>query len=82
MKRSRDEILARILEVCAHGANKTKIVYQVNTNFRTIIPYIERLVKSELITVKEGPTVLYETTPKGFSFLESYKRIEETLFDR
>ncbi|MGD0954864.1 MAG: winged helix-turn-helix domain-containing protein [Methanotrichaceae archaeon] len=41
MKRTREEIVSRILDVCQNGANKTKIVYQTNLNFRTINPYLD-----------------------------------------
>lgn len=32
MRRSREEIVSKILDVCINGANKTKIVYQSNLN--------------------------------------------------
>ena len=42
MKRSRDLIISQILFICAKGANKTRIVYQANLNFRTVDPYLGR----------------------------------------
>ena len=39
MKRSRDTIISHILDICANGASKTRIVYQANLNFRTALPY-------------------------------------------
>jgi predicted transcriptional regulator len=35
MRRSREEIVSEILDVCLNGANKTRIVYQANLNFRS-----------------------------------------------
>jgi predicted transcriptional regulator len=36
-KRSKDQIKAQILALCQEdGANKTRIVYQVGLNFRTV----------------------------------------------
>ena len=34
MKRSRQEIISQILEICTNGASKTQIVYQANLNFK------------------------------------------------
>ena len=36
MKRTREEIVSKILDICQNGASKTKIVYQSNLNFRTV----------------------------------------------
>jgi predicted transcriptional regulator len=52
MKRSRDNIISEILDICTKGANKTQIVYKANLNFRTVNPYIDLLIKNKLITVK------------------------------
>ncbi|TFH50504.1 MAG: DNA-binding protein, partial [Methanothrix sp.] len=48
--------------ICKNGACKTKIVYQANLNFRTVNPYIDLLIKNNLLEVKQGETILYETT--------------------
>jgi predicted transcriptional regulator len=62
MKRSKHVIISTILDICQNGANKTRIVYQANLNFRTVDPYINLLIKNNLIEVKQRKTVLYETT--------------------
>jgi predicted transcriptional regulator len=65
-KRFRDQILRRILEVCAGGgASKTHIVYNINLNFRTVGPYIELLTKNGLAVRVEGTPTRYKTTAKG-----------------
>lgn len=79
MKRSRQVIISQILEICINGASKTKIVYQANLNFRTINPYLELLIKNDLIRVNEERVILYETTPKGLRLLEDIKRIYNKL---
>ncbi len=79
VKRSRDMIISQILDICANGASKTRIVYQANLNFRTVNPYIELLTKNGLIDIKEGSTVLYETTQKGVDLLENFKQIQNEL---
>jgi len=81
MKRSRQEIISQILEICMDGASKTRIVYQVNLNFKTVNPYLDLLIKNDLIQVNEGRAILYETTPKGIGLLESIKRIHDKLPD-
>ena len=72
----------RILSVCSEGANKTKIVYQANLNFKTVNPYIELLVKSGMIEIKEGQINIYETTDKGKELLKSFKEIQSSLNTR
>ena len=79
MKRSREEIIAQILNVCKTGANKTRIVYQANLNFRTLDPYLKTLIRNELIEVRPGEHVLYETTQRGSNLLETINRANEAL---
>ncbi len=79
MKRSKQEIIAQILEVCLESASKTRIVYQVNLNFRTINPYLEILMKNNLIEVGKGEQTLYNTTQKGADLLETIKKVNESL---
>ncbi|NPV62889.1 MAG: DNA-binding protein [Methanotrichaceae archaeon] len=79
MKRSRHMIISEILNICSNGASKTKIVYQANLNFRTVNPYIDLLMKNDLITVKQGSTLIYETTDRGLVLLENFKQINNEL---
>lgn len=79
MKRSRDMIISQILDICASGASKTRIVYQANLNFRTINPYLDLLTRNGLIDVKKEQTLIYETTPRGLTLLESFKQIQNEL---
>jgi predicted transcriptional regulator len=80
MKRTKDLIISKILDVCTGGAHKTKIVYQANLNFRTVNPYIELLTKNGMINAKkEGNLVVYETTTRGLALLDNYKLIQNGL---
>ena len=79
MKRSRNEIISQILEICKNGASKTKIVYQANLNFNSVNPYLDLLIKNDLIRVNEGRAILYDTTPKGITLLETIKQINDKL---
>ncbi|MHB8118130.1 MAG: winged helix-turn-helix domain-containing protein [Methanothrix sp.] len=79
MKRSRQEIISQILEICMNGASKTKIVYQANLNFKTVNPYLDLLIKNDLIQVNEKQVMLYETTLKGKSLLKKIQKVHGEL---
>lgn len=79
MKRSKQEIIAQILEVCLNSSSKTRIVYQVNLNFRTINPYLDMLIKKRLIEISEAEQKLYKTTPKGADLLDTIKQVNSSL---
>jgi predicted transcriptional regulator len=77
MRRSRPQIISEILEICRNGANKTKIVYQANLNFRTVNPYLKVLIEKHLINLDQGE---YQTTPHGMNLLESINQVTEKLY--
>jgi predicted transcriptional regulator len=79
VKRSKHVIISEILDVCRTGANKTRIVYQANLSFRTVNPYIDLLINNNLLKVKQGKDVLYETTEKGINLLDNLKQINSNL---
>lgn len=80
MKRSRDMIISKILDICTGGAHKTRIVYQANLNFRTVNPYLELLKNDGMINSKtDGKIVIYETTARGFALLDNFKQIQDGL---
>lgn len=72
MRRSRDEILANILEVCLYETSKTRIVYLSNLNFATIDSYLDSLTKNGFIAVIYGK---YKTTEKGKDLLARFREI-------
>lgn len=83
MKRSRQEIFSQILDICMNGANKTRIVYLANLNFRTVNPYLDILIKNQhLIEIGKGEQILYQTTKKGTDLLESINKVNSTLFPK
>ena len=79
MKRSKASIISQILDICTSGANKTRIVYQANLNFRTATPYIDLLIKNELLEATTDSIVIYKTTPKGVKLLGEFKSIRSLL---
>jgi|GEM_PF-505301 len=77
MKRNRHEIIYDILTICVRGANKTKIVYDGNLNFRTTNHYLNELIKSQFINIERGE---YCTTQRGISLLESMNQVNAKLY--
>lgn len=76
-KRSKDQIIAEILTLCKDGANKTRIVYQVNLNFDTANPRLDLLQKKGLLEAVHAGRTIYKTTPAGERILESLRVVEE-----
>ncbi len=72
-------IISDILAVCEGGANKTKIVYKTNLNFKVTDRYIDLLMEKNLITAKQGNPKLYETTEMGRDLLKSLRQIQSKL---
>jgi predicted transcriptional regulator len=77
-KRSKDQLIALILTSCqGDGASKTKIVYQVGLNFKTINPYLSLLTEKGQIVSEERDLTIYRTTKKGKQALDALKMVEE-----
>ena len=79
MKRSRQEIIAKVLDICSDGAIKTKIVYQANLNFRTVNPYLDVLIKNNLLEARKENHILYKTTSEGASIQETISKVNDML---
>jgi len=79
MKRSREVIIAEILEICSDGATKTRIVYQANLNFHTVVPYLDLLTNRELLVRSKNDSVIFKTTSKGIKLLRELKTIQGEL---
>jgi len=77
MKRNRQDIIYDILTICINGANKTKIVYEGNLNFRTTNHYLNDLIKSRFINKERDE---YHTTQRGISLLESMNLVNAQLY--
>jgi len=80
-RRSKDQIITQILTTCQEECvNKTKVVYQANLNFRTVVPYLDLLIVNGLLEASACKFPLYRTTAKGENALESLRVIEEIYF--
>ncbi|HPS91456.1 MAG TPA: winged helix-turn-helix domain-containing protein [Methanothrix sp.] len=81
MKRSKHEIFSKILEICLNGASKTKIVYQANLNFRTVNPYLDVLIKNNLLVASKENHILYKTTLEGANMHETISKVNNMLLE-
>lgn len=72
-RRSKDQIMAEILNMCEAGENITRIVYRTNTSFTIIKEYLSVLMKNDLLECQEGSPRIYKATVKG---LEMRDRLE------
>jgi predicted transcriptional regulator len=77
-KRSKEQIISQILEVCCEGANKTTIVYKTNSNSANVNSYLKMLLKNRLVKISRRS---YITTSKGIEILENLKKIQAALTD-
>ncbi len=77
MKRSREEIIERILEICKEPSTVTRVVYLGNLNFRTVHPPIDGLMASGCLI--EVPGKRYKTTEKGNQVLGHFRALRELL---
>ena len=74
--------MERILMVCAHGASKTRIIYESNLNSTTVKHYLGLLIDSDLIEVDEvdqQDRPVYRTTKAGFEFMKNLKEHNDEI---
>lgn len=79
MRRNKLQIIHDILRISIKGANKTKIVYLANLNFKTASPYLDLLAKNHLIDVRENEHKMYTTTEKGILFIKNFEDAQKYL---
>ena len=70
-----------ILEICdGDGANKTKVVYGSNINFKVADIYLDMLIKEDLMEViAPGPREIYRATAKGKEMIKNIKEIYDRI---
>ncbi len=81
MRRDKLKILVGILEICGgDGANKTKIVYGSNINFKVADVYLDMLIKENFVEIAApGPREIYRTTAKGKELIGNIKDIYDRI---
>jgi len=66
-------ICADVLRVALTGANKTRIVYQANLNFKVVKKYLQRLLGNGLLQSTRDRRFI--TTEKGLEFLKQFEAL-------
>ena len=79
MKRSKEQILERILVVCKEPVNVTKIVYQCNLNFYTVRIFLKHLTDAGLLDVYGAYPISYKTTQVGIEALKHISAFRSLL---
>ena len=74
MNRNNLDICVDILHVARKGAKKTHIVYKANLNFKIVKKYINRLIKTGMLS-SANDSSLYVTTGQGIKFLIKYNEL-------
>ncbi len=75
-KRSKEQIITQILDICCEGASKSTIVYKIGSNSANVNTYMRLLTKNKLIKASNKS---YMTTSKGMEILENLKKIQAAL---
>jgi predicted transcriptional regulator len=80
MRRDKLKIILDILDICNNGANKTKIVYQANLNFKMANIYLEIMTNEGLLSHQdESGGKIYLTTARGKELFGDVRQIYERL---
>ena len=79
MKRSKEAIITKVLEICIDGASKTAIVYQANLNFHTVATYINLLIGKGLLEEVDSRPITYKTTSNGIKLMEELESIRRKI---
>jgi|ADurb_Leu_02_Slu_FD_contig_31_1163650_length_338_multi_4_in_0_out_0_1 predicted transcriptional regulator len=79
MKRSKEAIITKVLEICIDGASKTAIVYQANLNFHTVVTYINLLIDKGLLEKIDSRPITFKTTSNGIKLMEELESIRSKI---
>lgn len=72
--------MACILKKAVGGAKKTHIMYRCNLSHRQFQVYLDLLVESGLISLREESHMAFlETTDEGRVFIKSYRKLKNLL---
>jgi predicted transcriptional regulator len=75
-KRTREEIIYQILEVCCGGSKKSAVANKAALNARVANSYLEMLIRIGMIEKKDR---LYITTRKGAKILTVMKNVQDAF---
>jgi predicted transcriptional regulator len=79
LRRNKSQIILGILNTCQGGANKTKIVYGCNLNFKKAKEYLGLLAGRGLLEAEGIDPIIFKTTKKGEHALACLKDLGELI---
>ena len=78
-RRSKDQVIVEILNMCEKGENLTSIVYRTNTSFAGIKAYLAVLMKNDLLICQDASPRIYKTTPKGREMRDRIEKLHKLM---
>ena len=78
-RRSKDQVIVEILNMCEKGENLTSIVYRTNTSFAGIKAYLAVLMKNDLRMCQDASPQIYKETPKGLEMKDHLERLHKLM---
>jgi len=78
-RRSKDQVIVEILNMCEKGENLTSIVYRTNTSFAGIKAYLAVLMKNDLLICQDASPRIYKTTPKGREMRDRLEKLHKLM---
>ena len=79
-KRSKEEILASMLEISLTPVKKTAIMYGATLSFTQLQLYMQLLERTGMIgKVEENGVFYWVTTGKGRDFLRAYQTVRQII---
>ena len=76
LRRSRFDIIGKMLSLARNGVAKTSLVYRANLNFNMVNRYLNLLIKEGLVSIDKSSTTKYKITKKGIEFLNAYENLK------
>lgn len=74
-KRTKEELIASILDGAKNGATKTKIMYSAYLSYDQLLKYMDYALQCELI-ILNGDNI-YSITAKGKVFLKNFQELQK-----
>ena len=79
MRRSKAQLIFRILLACEIGQSKTGIVNACKMNLYTVNPYLDILIKNRLLKAYSTKPTLYKITDRGLEALQHFRVLLELM---
>ena len=78
-KRSKEEIIASILDSARKGASKTRIMYGSFLSFNQLQKYLDYTLQARLVDLSYSGK--YVTTSKGLEYLKRFEEVQDIESD-